>query len=138
MRILFDTNVVLDVILSRKPHEEEATLLLNRVTAKRIEGLLCATTLTTVDYLVARAVGRSAARKAVSTLLGMFSVAPVDHRVLAAAFLLDFQDYEDAVLHEAADQAGAEGIVTRDPKGFSRGTLRVYDPGELLRIAKVV
>jgi hypothetical protein len=37
------------------------------------------------------------------------------------------------VLHEAARHAGAEAIVTRDPKGFPKARLKVYAPEELLR-----
>jgi len=45
-----------------------------------------------------------------------------------------FDDYEDAVLHEAARAADAEGIVTREATGFSKSSLRIYSPDELLRI----
>ena len=134
MRILFDTNVVLDVLLDRPPHAEVASRLLSEVDRKRIEGLLCATTVTTVSYLAGRVLGAPAARKALHTLLGMFETAPVDHRVLSDALLLGFADYEDAVLHEAARHAGAAGIVTRDAGGFAKARLRIYAPGELLKI----
>jgi hypothetical protein len=46
---------------------------------------------------------------------------------------LSFPDFENAVLHEAARHAGAEAIVTSDPKGFSKARLRVFSPLELLR-----
>jgi hypothetical protein len=57
----------------------------------------------------------------------------VTRAVLTDALELDFPDYEDAVLHEAARHAGAEAIVTRDPKGFPKPRLKVYAPEELLR-----
>jgi hypothetical protein len=65
--------------------------------------------------------------------VGLFDVAPVTRAVLTDALDLDFPDYEDAVLHEAARHAGAEAIVTRDPKGFAKARLKVYRPDELLR-----
>lgn len=43
-----------------------------------------------------------------------------------------FQDFEDAVLHESARGAGADGLVTRNPEDFRTATLRVYRPNELL------
>jgi hypothetical protein len=45
-----------------------------------------------------------------------------------------FDDYEDAVLHEAARAAGADGIVTKDATECSNSSLRIYAPDELLRI----
>ena len=138
MRILFDTNVVLDVLLDRKPHAEPASALLAHVERRRIEGLLAATTVTTLHYLAAKAVGASRAKKHLQSLLSLFEVAPVDGKVLAAALSLGFPDFEDGVLHEAARRAGAGGIVTRDPRGFVRASLPVHAPRELLKMIEVM
>lgn len=52
--------------------------------------------------------------------------------VLEGALSLDFDNFEDAVLHEAGRLAGAEAIATRDPSDFSASSLRVYDPDTLI------
>ena len=57
MRVLFDTNVVLDVLLDRKPFWEIAAQLVARVERKELVGFLGATTLTTIYYIVAKASG---------------------------------------------------------------------------------
>ena len=134
MRVLFDTNVVLDVLLNRRPHAVVAAQLMAWVERRRIEGLLGATTVTTIHYLASKAVGAARARKHVRTLLALFDVAPVNRTVLSEALLLEFPDYEDAVLHEAARLAGATGIVTRDADGFRKANLSVFAPDELLRM----
>jgi predicted nucleic acid-binding protein len=131
--VLFDTNVILDVLLARAPHVAPATVLLDRVAAKTIDGLLGATTLTTIHYLAIKAVGARAAQGHIRTLLGLFEVAPVTRAVLTDALDLDLADYEDAVLHEAARHARADAIVTRDPKGFATASLKRYAPDELVR-----
>ena len=134
MKVLFDTNVVLDVLLDRRPHSDAAATLFAMVEQRRIEGLLGATTVTTVHYVATKAVGATRARKHLQALLSLFEVAPVDGKVLASALALNFPDFEDAVLHEAARQAGATGIVSRDPKGFARSRLPVYEPGALVKM----
>lgn len=136
MRVLFDTNVILDVLLARAPHVGPATTLLDRVAAKDVDGLLGATTITTIHYLATRAVGATPVRRHVGTLLGLFEVAPLTRPVLTDALALGFPDYEDAVLHEAARHAGAQAIVTRDPRGFPKARLKVYAPEELLRFLR--
>ena len=133
MRVLFDTNVVLDVLLARAPHVRPATTLLDHVAARKLDGLLGATTVTTIHYLATKAVGAAPAQRHLRTLLGLFDVAPVTRAVLTDALDLEFPDYEDAVLHEAARHASATAIVTRDPKGFAKARLKVYAPEELLR-----
>ena len=131
MRILFDTNVILDLMLGR-PHGDVAGQLVAAVERERLGGLLCATSVTTVEYLVARARGRAEAKHAIGTLLRLFEVAAVTRAVLESALELSFSDYEDAVLHEAARIAEAEGIVTRNGADFKEATLPVFAPMELM------
>ena len=132
MKVLFDTNVVLDVLLARAPHADVAAQLFNLVDRGRIQGVLCATTITTIHYLATKAAGRRAAKKHIQELMTMFEIAPVDNEVLAQAIEIDLPDYEDAVLHEAARAAGVAGIVTRNAKDFRGAKLPVFSPKELL------
>jgi hypothetical protein len=115
-----------------------AAQLIAYVHSKRIDGLLGATTVTTIHYLAAKAVGTAYARRHVSTLLSLFEVAPIGRVALVGSLDLKFRDYEDAVLQEAARHAGATGIVTRDAKGFALSTVTIYAPDELLRLVKAL
>ena len=132
MKVLFDTNVILDQMLAREPHVDAAERLLSLVDAGTIEGVICATTATTIHYLAAKAVGAKAAAEYLRTLLAIFDVAGVNRDVLRGALDTGFSDYEDSVLHQAAVEAGATAIVTRNGKDFTRSTLPVFDPPELL------
>lgn len=138
MRVLFDTNVILDVLLDREPHADVATRLLSLVDQGRLEGVVCATTMTTIHYLASKAVGEKKAARYVTELLGMFSVAAVDGDVLDSALALGFSDFEDAVLHEAASASGALAIVTRNEKDFAAASLPIFNPHELLAAALAV
>jgi predicted nucleic acid-binding protein len=132
VKVLFDTNVVLDLLLAREPHAGVAARLFTLVDNERIDGAVCATTVTTVAYVATKTVSGKEARKLLRRLLDLFAVAAVDRRVLEAALRLDFQDVEDAVIHEAARAWGAAGIVTRNGRDFARASLPVFDPAELL------
>ena len=138
MRILFDTNVVLDVLLDRAPFAEVSARLFSRVERGDLIGFVGATTVTTVHYLSTKVVGATGASDVVGKLLDLFSVAPVNRTVLVDALGLSVQDFEDAVLHEAARHAGVEGLVTQDRRGFRKATLAVYAPEELLRILEAL
>ena len=134
MRILVDTNIVLDVLLDRKPHADHSAAVLVAVEQGIVTGVLGATTFTTLHYLLTRALGVKTATRHVGTLLALCDVAPVGIEVLNSALSLGFADFEDAVLHEAGRTAGVDAVVTRDRAGFKRATLRVYSPRELLAI----
>jgi predicted nucleic acid-binding protein len=136
LRILFDTNVVLDLLLDRKPHAVAAARLLTAVEREELSGLLCATSVTTLDYLISRAVGREEARRAIRTMLRLFEVAAVTRAVLEAALDIELSDYEDAVIHEAGRGAEAEGIVTRNTSDFEGSRLPIFSPEELVAALK--
>jgi len=136
VRVLLDTNVVLDVLLEREPHVGVSAAVLAVVESGLVTGLLGATSVSTICYLVEKALGARRARKHVETLLSLCEIAPVGEDVLREALALGFADYEDAVLHEAARHAKAQGIVTRDQQGFKRAQLPVYTPGELLALLR--
>ncbi len=132
MKILFDTNVVLDALLDREPFSRAALQLFTQVETGKLTGLLSATTITTIFYLATKVLGKAPATKAITQLLRLFEVAPVHRLVLEEALTLDFSDFEDAVLCQAGLHAGAQAIVTRDRLGFKKATIGVYTPEELL------
>ena len=132
MKMLLDTNVVLDVLLARQPFLQDAASLVPLIEQQRIHGYLCATTVTTDAYLVTKEKGAAAAHTALRRLLDLFDVATVNRSILGAALDLPMINFEDAVLHEAARSAGIDGIITRNVKNFSSASLPVYLPRELL------
>ena len=121
-RILFDTNVVLDVLLDRQPHVGASVAAWAAAENGIVEGMLAAHAVTTIHYLVQKEMGAAQARRIVSAILRVFAIAAVDGAVVEEALHLPFSDFEDAVTAVAARVAGCACIVTRDPKGF-RGSL---------------
>jgi len=132
VRVLFDTNVLLDILLEREPYIEVASKLFSLVDNGRIKGSICATAVTTAYYMTAKGLGSKRAHDQVRTLLSMFEVATVDGGVLQRALDSGLSDYEDSVAHEAANAAGIGAIVTRNAQGFTRATIPVFEPHELL------
>ena len=132
MRILLDSNVVIDFFEGREPFFEESARVMEQVEQGVATGLLCATTLTTITYLAGKTVGKRQAVEQVRQLLTLFEVAPVTRAVLDAALAGNMADFEDAVLAEAAHQAGAQAIITRNLKDFARSPVRAYTPRQWL------
>jgi predicted nucleic acid-binding protein len=128
MRILFDVNVVLDVLLDRKLHVEGSAAAWAAVETGSAEGLLAAHAVTTIHYLARKEMSAAKARQTVAAILGVFGVAAVDGAVIAQALQLPCSDFEDAVTAAAARLAGCDYIVTRDPKGFRGSPIRPLTP----------
>ena len=138
MRVLVDTNVVLDVLLDRRPFAEAAARIFALVEESTIEGFLCATTVTTVDYLLGQALAPEKARDALQRLLNLFEIAPVNRPVLEQALRSGISDFEDAVLEQAGRLVAADAITTRNVRDFEKSTVTVYDPLELISTVKAM
>ena len=132
MRVLVDTNVVLDVLLNRRPFAKAAARVFALVEESRIEGFLCATTVTTVDYLLGQALAPVEARAALQRLLDLFEIAPVNRPVLEQALRSDVTDFEDAVLEQSARVVSVDIITTRNLPDFKKSSVTACDPIELL------
>jgi len=133
-RILFDVNVVLDVLLDRKPHAGASAVAFAAVETGVVEGFLAAHAVTTIHYLIRRELSPTETRRVISGILRVFGVAPVDAGVMHEALQLSCPDFEDAVTAAAGRFAGCEYIVTRDTKGFRGSPIRPVTPEALAPI----
>lgn len=131
MKLLLDVNVVLDVTLLRQPHLLASAKVLDACERRLATACLCATSLTTLHYLAAKAKDRATARRLLENLLRFCEVADVHNAVVRAAIRLNWMDFEDAILHEAATLAQCDTIVTRNTQDFNKSKLPVQTPAEI-------
>ena len=134
MKVIIDTNVVLDVLLGREPFVNPAVDVFCLVEESRVDAFICATTVTTIDYLLAKSLSASKARSALRRLISLFEIAIVNRPVIERALVSKIHDFEDAVLDESGKMAGVDFVITRNTKDFTGSTLKVCDPIEFLAI----
>lgn len=132
MRVLFDTNVLLDALLERDPFAENAVFLLNAVKARKIDGFISATTVTDIYYLVRKRTKSSdKAFAAVINLLRLMSICPVDRLIIEAAASLTGTDFEDNIQLACAASLELDAIVTRDKAGFEASSILIMSSADL-------
>ena len=131
MRVLIDTNVVLDFLQEREPFVDDAAKLFEKIDTGEVERLIAATTVTNIYYIVRKAAGLIAAQDAIAQILMDLHICAVDRGILEQAIALNFQDFEDAVQCACAMAHGVDAIVTRDASGFVSAGISVVSPGEL-------
>jgi len=127
-RALFDVNVVLDVLLDRRPHVETSAAAWAAAETGIAEGFLAAHAVTTIHYLIRKERSAAETKAILSALLKVFGVARVDTGVIQEALQLPCPDFEDAVTAAAARVVHCDYIVTRDPKGFRGSPIRPLTP----------
>jgi len=132
--VLIDTIVILDLLLARPAFVLEAQRITDRVEAGACRALLCATTITNIDYLARKQLGGAAARTAITALLDLYDIAAVTRATLQLAVASDMPDFEDAVLAYSAHLSGAQAIVTRNLRDFAKSPVRAYTPSQFLAL----
>ncbi len=132
MKVLIDTNIVLDLLLERKPFVERATALFEKIEQGRLAGYIAATTITNIFYIIRKTEGREVALAAIHRLLIGLRFCAVDYQTIEAALELGLKDFEDSIQLACATLNQLDAIVTRGQKDFISSNLPIYSPTELL------
>lgn len=118
MKVLFDTNVWLDVILGRPDFSDVSLTALYECIDAGDDICFVATSLKDVFYLVSRAESTEAAYESVERMMDLGHAVTVDGSVCRLALPLERPDYEDGIIAAAALADNVDLIVTRDEDAF--------------------
>ncbi|MGH8951625.1 MAG: PIN domain-containing protein [Acidimicrobiia bacterium] len=132
IRVLFDIDVLLDVIEERAPHVDASSEALGHAEVGNIQGFIAAHSLPTIFYLVDRQKGRDAAYEAIRLLIRLLEVVAVDHDRLTQALGPGWSDFEDALQAGCASHAGVDVLLTRNTKDYKEVSFAVEDPDRFL------
>lgn len=133
-RVLFDTNVLLDILDPNRPSSAYARLAMEYCNGGGDMGLVHAGQLKDVAYILRKKLNAAAARKAVSYLLDYFVVLPLENEATWLASKSDEPDFEDALVRAAAELNDVEFILTRDAAAFKSSMVRAITCKEYLDI----
>jgi predicted nucleic acid-binding protein len=137
MKVLLDTNIVLDLLLDRDSFGVLAKKIFVKIENREIEGFLCPTTITTIYYLLGKHLTKNKCNEAINSLLEIFDIVKIDKEVLQESLKNSGTDFEDSVIYTSAKLAHIDTIITRDKKGFKNSKVRVLPPNEFLLSCEV-
>jgi len=135
LKILFDTNIVMDN-LARRDEYGESLKILNLCENGVLDGVITTVTIMDVMYIMRKHLGSGEVRSAVQILLQIVDVVPALKRDINNALNVDFPDFEDAVQASCAARVKADYIVTRNVKDFKKSSVPAVPPDSLLKILK--
>ncbi len=133
MRVLLDTNIILDIVLEREGFFEDGKRIFMLIDASRIEAFISANTVTDIYYIVKKVKGNKIAIEIIKDLLSFLGVTKLDKSTLDGALKLLFNDFEDAILNVSAENNNLEYIITRNKKDFAKSKLMIMAPKEFLK-----
>ena len=135
MKLLIDTNVVLDVLLRREPFFRTAAEVLNLTQRDEVREYVSASAITDIYYIANKQMkDRDAVRDLLKRLLMVVSVVAVSEREIQNALNLAWGDFEDSVQYSVALLNEMDGIVTRNPSDYQEANMRIWLPEQALEL----
>ncbi|MCL2545340.1 MAG: PIN domain-containing protein [Clostridia bacterium] len=128
MKVLIDTNVILDVLTRREPHFAFSAALL-KLCGMQVAGCIAASQTTDIFYLLRRSGKDAQSSKAViKRLAGNLKVLDITATDVQNALSTEMPDYEDALLACRARRHKAEYIITRNERDFQLSQVPALSP----------
>ena len=134
MKILTDTNIILDFIQSREPFSENASKIINSCVKKENEGYISAHSLSDIFFILRKDKTVEERKALILNLCSFFIVIPEDKNFYTAVCQNnDWNDLEDGLQMKCADFENLDYIVTRDAgKGFNNSPVKVISAENFL------
>jgi predicted nucleic acid-binding protein len=133
MKLLLDTNVIIDILSKREGYETSLQVLRNCEIGSA-DGVVSAITVNDAMYILRKHVTPSTVRDAVMTLLVIVEITDVTKSDITGALASEMRDYEDAVQAECAKRIRADYIVTHNLRDFEKSPIRAISPEEILEL----
>jgi predicted nucleic acid-binding protein len=130
MKVLVDTNLLLDVLAKREPFYKAAANLWSLAETREIRAFISSVSFNNIYYIVRKAENKARADKAIRILRDVFEPVAPDSQIINQAIDMGLDDFEDAIQFCSAIRIKAVCLVTRDPGGFPKSGLSILSPEE--------
>lgn len=132
MKVLIDTNVILDVLCARKEFAEASSKVWKYCEINQIDGSISALSVPNIVYILRKELNPEKTQQVIDRLFLIFSVVDLRSDDLRKAGKMKALDYEDALQMVCADRINADFIVTRNIRDFAGSKVPAIKPSELL------
>jgi len=136
MKVLLDTNVVLDAIAKREPFYLDAQNVIDLILDNKLDGYITANSITDIFYIAKKHLNQNDLRNTVRSLFTIFSIVDVLGTDCHKALDFPLDDYEDALLVVCGGKTAIDYIITRDKEFLQKAkpSIPVISPADFLRI----
>ena len=133
MRVLVETDVILDVLQKREPFFTDSYRALRRALENDAECLISASAATDIFYVLRKSLGSAQqAKEHIDQLAQVVNFADVQGMDIHTALMRAMPDFEDAVVDAVAERSGATYILTRNIKDFTGSVVPAILPADFL------
>lgn len=135
MRILIDTNILIDVVARREPFFANTVKVFELCQQETVEGCIAAHSVVDMAYILRKNFAPDELRAILLRLCKVFQVESINlSKLIAALNNRDFSDFEDCLQTQCALNVHADYIVTRNIKDFAASEIPAVTPEEFLKL----
>ena len=131
--VLIDTNIILDLLAKREPFYESAAQFFSLVSQGFIEAKASALSFSDVHYVLSKQLSKQIALQKLIKFRQKVVVSAVNEKIIDAALLSDFSDFEDAIQYQVALAEKCQTIITRNEKDFKNSQIPVMSAEAFLQ-----
>lgn len=133
MKVMIDTNIILDVFLRREPFFQASYEVVKMSALEQLEGFISASAATDIYDLLRRSLkDDEQAKESMEKLLQLVGIADALGEDVHAAVASNMNDFEDALVASIAQRCQMEYIITRNEKDYTASPVKAITPSELL------
>ena len=133
MKVLIDTNVIVDALTSRNPWKESAEQLFLMAANRIMDAYITASSATGIYYLVRKYLHHAEqAKQVMGKLYSLMGILTVSRDECMDALASAVSDYEDAVIERTAAKAKIDYIITRNVKDYQNGLVKTILPNDFI------
>lgn len=135
MKILVDTNVIIDALTSREPWNESAEKIFLMSANHIMDMYITASAATDIYYLVRKYLHNTEQSKQImGRLYSLANILDVTEKDCVDALASHMSDYEDAVVERVAERACMDYIVTRNIKDYEHANVKIILPDNFITL----
>lgn len=132
--LFIDADVILDLLLERRPFHEAASGLFSRIENGGLKGFTSTIVISNLHYLIEKEKNKTVADKGTLKLLKLLDIIPVQKDDFLNSLNSNFNDFEDGAQYYASLRSNIDFIITRNIKDYRHSKIKTLSPHEFLRI----
>lgn len=136
MRILLDTNIILDIALKREPFFTDSVGVFKKIDNNAVYGFITTTTITDIYYIAKKDKGHAIAIEFISNLIQFVDIIGIDKDIVIESLISDITDFEDAIQSVASTFNEVDYIITRNTKDYRSSKVKAITPTEFISQTK--
>ena len=132
MKILIDTDVLIDFLYQREEFFENALKIISLIESKKVNGFVSSLIIWNLYYILLKHLGSKVARRKIKDFRSIINIISIDDRIIDSALNSNIKDFEDSIQFFAAKNELIDIIVTRNTKDYPKNIISIMSPKEFL------